>query len=144
MPGKRKNGVAVPGAGGRPSKYLKKYCEELVEHMAQGLSVEAFAGRIGITKKTLYNWMDQHPEFLHAKLIGDQKSALWWEQAGRKGLFSGKFSASTWIFNMKNRHGWLDRFETTNTQDIKTVRIQLPETGQEEVISIEPEKQDNG
>jgi hypothetical protein len=61
----------MPHAGGRPTKYDPKYCEEVIEYMGRGFSKTAFAGRIGIARNTLLNWADENPEFLRAIKIGE-------------------------------------------------------------------------
>lgn len=99
------------GPGGRPSKYRPSYCAALVEHMAQGYSFESFAGIVETTFQTLYNWEKIHPEFLEAKQKGWSKNRIFWEQAGIEGMATKGFNVAAWIFNMKNRHGWVDRQE---------------------------------
>lgn len=89
--------------------------QELIDFMAQGYSKEATAAHLGISKDTLYAWNNKHPEFSDAIKEGEQQSRLWWEKIGMGGMV-GKvpgFNASTWIFNMKNRHGWTDKKEVT-------------------------------
>jgi hypothetical protein len=126
---------------GRPTVYDEKYCQQLIDHMANGYSFESFAGTIGVAYKTLYVWQDKHLEFLQAKEIGLAKSLVWWEMAGRKGMLHKGFSAAVWIFNMKNRHNWLDRKEPENDQTMHTVRIELPGQGEQQVISLGPSKE---
>lgn len=109
----------------RPTSYKREYCDLLIKHMAKGLSFESFAGRVGVSRRVLYDWLDSHEEFLHAKEIGIEKSLLKWEIAGVRGHFVEKVRdeeshsgyrtdklqiiPSVWIFNMKNRFGWRDR-----------------------------------
>lgn len=125
---------------GAPTKYRKKYCDMLVDHMANGYSFESFAGVIGVTRSTIYEWLKHHPHFSDAKNIGTQKSQLFWERIGVHGTI-GKlkgWAPAGWIFNMKNRFGWQDRKEDPNDMRIQTVRIELPDSKTEQVISIEP------
>jgi len=106
----------------RPTLYKPEYCEQLIEHMARGLSFEAFAGRIGVSRRVLFDWEKSHEEFLHAKEVGLEKARLFWERVGIKYVVSKSDSdgeaktsssrslnASVWIFNMKNRFGWRDK-----------------------------------
>lgn len=51
---------------GRPTKYDPKYCEEVIEYMAQGLSLTAFAGHLRVHRGTINEWMANHPEFSEA------------------------------------------------------------------------------
>lgn len=78
--------VRVPP--GRPTKYDAAFCEQLLHHMAGGLSFESFAGVIGVSKKTLYNWLDtkENVDFLHAKERGTELCRLWWERLGIQGV----------------------------------------------------------
>ena len=123
---------------GRPTIYREEFCQQLIDHMSQGLSMDSFAGEVGISKKTIYNWIDRQPEFLHAYNIGLSKSQLWWEKAGRSGMFKGGFSASVWIFSMKNKFNWVDKKESDNDKTLHTVRIELPGQGTEQVVTVAP------
>jgi hypothetical protein len=67
-------------AGGRPKLYRREMCARLVEAMAEGLTAEAAAAKIGISARSLFYWQQQHPEFLQAIQEGRQRSQLWWEE----------------------------------------------------------------
>ena len=100
---------------GRPTDYKPEYCEQLVEHMAKGLTFESFAGVIDTHRGTLYDWKNAHPEFADAHKKAIEKSMLFWDNLGVLGVV-GKvegFNTAAWIFNMKNRHKWTDRQEVT-------------------------------
>ena len=107
---------------GRPSLYRPEYCQLLIEHMEKGLSYEAFAGVVGVSKQTIYDWEKANEEFLDAKNRGIERARLFWEQKGLDGLFSETFedkdaktrssksiNAPIWLINMKNRFGWRDK-----------------------------------
>lgn len=117
---------------GRPTKYKKEYCKMLIDHMEQGLSFEAFAGVVSVSKQTLYDWEKAHPEFLDAKRQGFQKCRLFWEKLGLDNIINESFgkgqsrslNASVWIFNMKNRFPdeWRDKQEVeTKAEPVKLV-----------------------
>ena len=128
----------VPNPIGRPTIYEEKFCQMLIDHMAEGMSMESFGGMIGVSRQSLHTWTKKHAEFLYAKQVGISKSQLWWEKAGRQGMFKGGFSSSVWIFSMKNKFGWQDRHEGHEDKVIHTVKIQLPGQGTEQQISIGP------
>lgn len=100
---------------GRPTKYKKEYCDMIVEHMAQGLSKESFAGAIGVDEKTIYNWEKEHKPFFQSVKKGEAASKFFWEKLGLSGVNGDieGFNATTWIFNMKNRFRWTDKQEIT-------------------------------
>lgn len=54
---------------GRKSKFKKEYCDMLIEHMKLGKSFETFAGKIRVSRRTLYDWVESYPEFKEAKEI---------------------------------------------------------------------------
>lgn len=100
------------GEGGRPTKYRGEYCQMLIDHMGkQGLSFESFAGVIGVTRDTLYQWERKYKAFSDAKRHGLDANLLFWEKAGTAGM-AGKlpgFNAACWNINMKNRHDWREK-----------------------------------
>lgn len=104
---------------GRPSKYDPKLCKDLMEFMMEGLSFEAFAGKVGVHIDTLYEWTYNHPEFSEAKKRGYALSLEFWEKLGRNATYGRipGFNAAVWIFTMKNRFGWKDKQEISAADD---------------------------
>lgn len=139
-------------SGGRPTAYDPKYCDELVAHMAGGLSFESFAGTISVGRATLYNWTKAHAEFLDAKNIGTERSRLWWEKVGRAAASGQKvpgfdhkhFNPAVYIFTMKNCFKWTDRVEHTGDPDRPIVTETRPlkdapsETLHEAILRLSP------
>lgn len=112
---------------GRPTKYKPEMCQQVIDFMAQGYSKEATAAQIGIAKDTLYEWVKKHTEFSDAIKEGEDKSRLWWEKIGMAGMV-GKvpgFNATTWIFNMKNRHNWADKSEVSGKDGAPMFEIKV-------------------
>lgn len=64
--------MAAKRKGGRPTKYKPEFCNLLIEHMKRGLSFESFGAEdgVGVSKETLYNWLERHKEFLDARKRG--------------------------------------------------------------------------
>ncbi len=108
----------MPHPGGRPSKYDPSFCEEAILYVGGGKSKEAFAGHLGVSKQTLYNWMKENKEFLDSIKVAEAMSQDFWEELGIIGTIEGKnFNATTWIFNMKNRFAWKDKMELAGDKD---------------------------
>lgn len=96
---------------GRPTKYKAEYCDEVLPFMSQGYSITAFAGHLGVSRQTIYDWMDAHSDFLDAIKKGEAASAMWWESALRNTTMTGEGNASAAIFGLKNRvpREWRDK-----------------------------------
>ena len=106
---------------GRPSKYLETYPDELYEHMADGFSYNAFAGRIRVTRDCLYKWEKEYPEFLYAKKAGRDASLYAYEQDVKR-MYKGEFeggNATALVWYGKNTQNWTDKQEITQTAKIE-------------------------
>jgi hypothetical protein len=102
---------------GRPSKYQSAYCEEVVNCLAEGHSVTAFAGRIGVARSTVFKWAAEIPEFSDALKVGQAKAVGFWEKILASVAREGKGNATAVIFALKNRAGedWADKIHTEVT-----------------------------
>ena len=102
-------------AGGRPTDYDPAFCEQVIELGKTGASKAEMAAECGVTRQTLDNWAEAHPEFLGAVKEAVAWSQAWWEKQGRIATFGGTdgFNATAFIFNMKNRFpgDWKDKVE---------------------------------
>lgn len=89
---------------GRPTKYSAAYCNEVIQHMAEGASLTSFAAEIGVARSTLNEWMGEHPEFSEACARAKAKSAAWWEREARKIAQQGGGTGSSpmVMFGLKN------------------------------------------
>jgi hypothetical protein len=133
-------------AGGRPTLYRREMCDRLVEAMAEGLTAEAAAARIGISARSLFYWQQQHPEFLQAIQEGRQRSQLWWEE--RALAMANGESGNTQIVML----GLRNRSRAASGWNNDTVKLEHtgPEGGPVEVkaehkidiASLEPEQRD--
>lgn len=110
--------VKTPAKMGRPkAEFKSEFCEQLIAHMVEGYSFEAFGANCHVGKDTLYKWLEEHEEFLDARKIGESYCRKTWEKIGKDGAsgFIENFNAASWIFNMKNRFKWTDKVEVENT-----------------------------
>jgi hypothetical protein len=96
----------------------------LIDHMSEGYSFESFGGIVSVSERVLYDWEKAHPEFLHSKEIGTQKSMVWWEKIGRSGMINEIpfFNDRIWRLNMINRFRskWSDGTKNENNDKVKT------------------------
>jgi transposase-like protein len=102
---------------GRPSKYSEAYCVEVVECLAEGHSVTAFAGRIGVARSTVFKWADEIAEFSDALKVGQAKAVDHWETILMSVAKEGKGNATAAIFGLKNRASddWSDKIINEHT-----------------------------
>ncbi len=96
---------------GRPTGYRRAYCDEIIDFLKDGYSLQAFAGRIGVTRRCLYHWIDKYPDFAEAAQKAQARSALWWERRMLDFAQTGQGNASAIIFGLKNRAAdeWRDK-----------------------------------
>ena len=91
--------------------------------MSEGYSFESFGGIIEVDETTLYEWVKQHEKFSLSKKIGTQKSMVWWEKIGRKGMTNKIpfFNDRIWRLNMINRFRdkWSDGTKNENNDKVK-------------------------
>jgi len=65
--------------GGRPTKYKKRYCEDVIEHMKNGASFTSFAASIEVPRQRLLEWKKKYKEFRVACDTAEHLSQQWWE-----------------------------------------------------------------
>ena len=92
---------------GRPSLYDPAYCEQVIELGKLGKSIEQIAAYLGVGTKTIYNWRDENPEFLHALDISKDFEQAWWEDQAHAYMVETKdgpkLNASLWSRSMAAR-----------------------------------------
>jgi len=102
---------------GRPTKYHEGVCAEVLELGAIGYSLCQIAAHFHVTRSTLQNWAQEHPDFMTALSLAMEYSQAWWEQWGRVGLTTPGFNAAHWKTNVYNRfrNEYMDRPDATIT-----------------------------
>ena len=90
-------------SAGRPTDYRPEYCELVIELGKAGKSKAQMAARLDVSRQTLENWADAHPEFLDAMARANVHAMAWWEDEGQDGLRAERFNASLWAKNMSAR-----------------------------------------
>lgn len=125
--------------GGRPTAYDPSFCEIAIEAGRIGKSKVSIAAEIGVTRNTLDNWAEDHPEFLSALKISQELSQSWWEEQGRvhlteqygEGAAGSKLNASLYSRSMAARFpaDWRDKVENTmqgpNGKDLPPMQITI-------------------
>ena len=100
---------------GRHTEYKKEYCQDVKTYIKECgdkelPTVEGFALRLDVVKKTIYNWSDQQKDFLHA--LGGLKN----EQCKRlinNGLL-GKYNSTIAKLILSANHGMREGTDVTS------------------------------
>lgn len=102
---------------GRKSSYKEAYNNEVIECLAKGHSLTAFAGEIGVAQCIIWDWKKVHPEFKAACEIATTKAVLYWEKQLIACAESGKGNVTAIIFALKNRahEDWRDVHKLEHT-----------------------------
>jgi len=92
---------------GRPSKYDPAFCEQVIQLGKLGKSIEQIACELDVGTKTIYNWRDEHPEFLRALDMAREFEQNWWETIAQTHMIeekdAAKLNASIWSRSMAAR-----------------------------------------
>lgn len=112
--------------------YNESMCATAIQILGSGKSMAALAGACGVCRESIYDWIDKHPEFALAVKKGKAVGQAYWEERGHQAMFGAtkNFSASAWIFTMKNRY----REDYAEEKENKSVSESLVEKLLDKVI----------
>jgi hypothetical protein len=106
-----------------PTLYRPEYCDDVVDCLKDGHSLAAFAAKVDVAPKSIYDWMARHPEFADAVTRAQAKSVLWWERRLLDLAQNGQGNAKVVIFGLKNRapEHWRDSNHTQMSGTVERV-----------------------
>jgi hypothetical protein len=109
----------------RPSKYEPSYCDVVVELGKAGKSLAQMCANFDISRQTIDNWAEAHPEFLEALSRAKMHAQSWWEEQGVSGMTADKFNAAVWKKSMEARfrEDYTERQEIDHSGKIETADI---------------------
>jgi hypothetical protein len=81
---------------------MTRFSGDVIEAIAQGFSITAYAGKIGVDRTTIDEWRKRHPEFSLTISRAMAARLLFWEKCGLGGQSS---RATMVIFGLKNMGG---------------------------------------
>lgn len=118
---------------GRPSLYDEAYCEQVIEVCAEGYSLTGFAGKIGVGRDTISEWVKVHPEFSAAVQRAKAARAVWWEERSRQVAKDGGpgGQATMVIFGLKNHapEDYSDKQQVEHTGKDGSPLVEQVDTG---------------
>lgn len=87
-----------------PPKYRRTFCAKAIELGKLGKSRAQIAVACGVTRRVLYDWMSEKPEFASAMERASEAALAWWEAYGQKGMGRGsKVNSQLWSRSMAAR-----------------------------------------
>ncbi len=127
-------------AGGRPTKYEQRFCDDLVNYFdtepyrqledmngKEYLMPNHFPTLAGwcaknrISRQTMHEWVKVHDEFSDAYKIAKEMQ----EHILINGGISGAFATAFSVFTAKNAIGWRDKPADEETADPKPIEIKI-------------------
>jgi transposase len=87
----------------RPTDYDPSLCERVIELGREGAGKAEIAAELDVSRQTVLNWSNAHPEFLDALQRAHDLSLAWWEKQSRLGLSDRNFNSSLWGKAMSGR-----------------------------------------
>jgi len=69
-----------PVKRGRPTKYKKEYCKDIIAFMSEGATIVEWCVHVGHPKATIESWMKDHADFSCAVQEAKQVAEAWWHK----------------------------------------------------------------
>lgn len=107
--------------GGPEIKYKPEMCQQLFDHMGEGLSFETFGAVVGVSKDTLYRWCRDNATFRNARDQGRLACQMRLEKQSNTIAMGGcKGNAVMQLFRIKNLTTWREdpALEEDEVEDI--------------------------
>lgn len=109
-------------AAGRPSDYDPAFCERVIDLGKQGKSKAQMAAHFDVSRQTIDNWAQAHPEFLEALNRAMAHCQAWWEDKGMAGMEMPGFNAAVWKKSVEARFrdDYTERREVAHSGELVT------------------------
>jgi hypothetical protein len=98
----------------------RKWAQEVIDLYKQGASDAEVAASQNVTIKSYYKEIENSAAFAQLVEMGRTLSQAFWEGQARKNITNKQFNTPLWAFYMKNKFGWADKSESTNTNEVVT------------------------
>lgn len=94
-----------------------EWARKVTDYYAQGYSDAEVAAELKITIKDFNKHLAENPGFSKLVNFGRTLSTAFWEGLARKNIANKQFNTPLYNFYMKNKYGWADKIETSNSND---------------------------
>ena len=110
---------------GAPTKYSPELGEVVLDLMDNGKSICQVARHLNVCRKTIYNWMDEYPDFLLTVTRAKDYSEAYWETEFQKMMYSRDSQPQLVRLYMGNRFGWREQDQTGTDEQATPKSIQV-------------------
>lgn len=94
-----------------------EWARKLIGYYEAGYSDAEVAAELKITIKEFNKQLAENPGFNKLVQFGRTLSTAFWEGLARKNIINKQFNTPLYNFYMKNKYGWADKIETSNSND---------------------------
>ena len=94
-----------------------EWARKLIGYYEAGYSDAEVAAELKITIKEFNKQLAENPGFNKLVQFGRTLSTAFWEGLARKNIVNKQFNTPLYNFYMKNKYGWADKIETSNSND---------------------------
>nr|BFD33633.1 hypothetical protein GTC16762_32520 [Pigmentibacter ruber] len=95
--------IKNPKGSGRKKLFQEKYHEEIIQTMKKGQGVSFFAAKIGVSKQTIYNWINENVEFKESFEIAQTACQAFWENLALNNAVTAKGNGNQIQYQMSKR-----------------------------------------
>lgn len=93
------------------------WAKEIIEYYRQGYSDAEVAAAMNMTMRQFNAQLTDNPTFAKLVEFGRTLSTAFWEGLARQNVKNKTFNTPLYNFYMKNKYGWADKIDTTNTNE---------------------------
>src|SRR5262249_4320221 len=100
-----------------------EYCEAVLEAAHAGCSLTAFAGIIGVSVDTIYEWRKCHSDFSEACSRAKPARVLWWERKLQRSRKDAETTAAMFALKNMSSDEWRDVKHTEHSHHMSADRL---------------------
>ena len=95
--------IKNPKGAGRKKLFNEKYHNEIIDTMKKGQSLSFFASKIGVSKQTIYNWINENKDFKESFEIAQTACQAFWETLALNNALTAKGNGNQIQHQMSKR-----------------------------------------
>lgn len=130
--------IKNPKSSGRKKLFNQKYHRQIIESMKKGQGISYFAAKIGVSKQTVYNWINENKEFKESFEIAQTACQAYWENLALNNALKAQGNGNQIQYQLSKR--FKNDYGDTASVNIYNTNNQNVTKPLEEMTRIELEK----